>query len=211
MKKFGIIGFSILAVSLLVLGSLNNVVGFQTVNTSQQNLIKERMKQKDLLFQTICDLANNKEVQKTILHSQGNFLTSFPNPELATLPTITKKQLNMMYCLGMVLSRMIGKTRMLSMVKEHPQMIVQTKDKLDSIIGSNSELSKEMTQLSILNCPSCSDSKFIWHFPLFCTILGMMTFWIELVWGLHGSGLLGYYIIGVLLVIAKLLHCKFYY
>jgi hypothetical protein len=45
MDKKPLIGVSILAVVLLVLGSLSNVVGYQTVQTSQQNLIKERIRQ----------------------------------------------------------------------------------------------------------------------------------------------------------------------
>jgi hypothetical protein len=171
MKKLVLAGISILAVCLLVLGSLSNVVGFQTVQTSQQNLIKERVDQKDLLFQTICDVANNQDVQKTILQSQGKFLTSFPTPELTSFPTVTKKQLNMMYCLGIVLSRMIGKNRMVSMAKEHPKMSVQTKEKFDAIIENNPTLSQEMTQLSLLDCPSCSESKINWTFPVICTIL----------------------------------------
>jgi len=62
--KKPLIGVSILAVVILLLGSLVNVVGYQTVQTSQNNLIKEKNNQKELLFQTILDLANNKEIQQ---------------------------------------------------------------------------------------------------------------------------------------------------
>jgi len=64
--KKPLIGVSILAVVILLLGSLVNVVGYQTVQTSQNNLIKEKNNQKELLFQTILDLANNKEIQQII-------------------------------------------------------------------------------------------------------------------------------------------------
>ena len=79
MDKKPLIGVNILAVVLLVLGSLSNVVGYQTVQTSQQNIIKERINQRDLLFQTICDISNNKEIQRIIVKSQmsrGIFPTS---------------------------------------------------------------------------------------------------------------------------------------
>jgi hypothetical protein len=86
MKKTSLIGISILAVVLIVLGSQANVVGYQTVQSS----VKERLNEKDLLFETICDLANNKEVQKTILESQSKFQNPFPATQLTSFPTITK-------------------------------------------------------------------------------------------------------------------------
>jgi hypothetical protein len=41
MDKYPLIGVSIIAVVLLVLGSLTNVVGYQTVQSSSQKTIKE--------------------------------------------------------------------------------------------------------------------------------------------------------------------------
>ena len=79
MDKKPLIVVSICAVVLLVLGSLSNVVGYQSVQSSQQNIIKERINQRELLFQTIVDIANNKEIQRIILKSQmsrGIFPTS---------------------------------------------------------------------------------------------------------------------------------------
>jgi len=70
MDKKPLIGVSILAVVFLVLGSLSHVVGYQSIQTSQQNLIKEKINQRELLFQTIVDIANNKEIQRIILKSQ---------------------------------------------------------------------------------------------------------------------------------------------
>jgi len=40
---------SICAVVLLVMGSMNTVVGYQTIKTSQKNLVKEKINQKPLL------------------------------------------------------------------------------------------------------------------------------------------------------------------
>jgi hypothetical protein len=72
MDKKPLIVVSICAVVLLVLGSLSNVVGYQTVQSSNQSVIKERINQKELLFQTICDIANNKEIQRDIRKSHIN-------------------------------------------------------------------------------------------------------------------------------------------
>ncbi|MBN1861924.1 MAG: hypothetical protein JW840_10765, partial [Candidatus Thermoplasmatota archaeon] len=101
MDKRPLIGVSLCAVVLLVLGSLSNVVGYQTVQRSQQNLIKERINQRELLFQTIVDIANNKEIQRIILKSQMS-RGIFPPSEI---PVITKNQLRQMYLLGLMLSK----------------------------------------------------------------------------------------------------------
>lgn len=51
MNKKPLIVISLCAAVLLVLGTMSNVVGYQTVQTSQQNSIKERINQGELLFQ----------------------------------------------------------------------------------------------------------------------------------------------------------------
>jgi len=115
MDKRPLIVVSLCAVVLLVLGSLSNVVGYQTVQTSQQNLIKDRINQRELLFQTIVDIANNKEIQRIILKSQMS-RGIFPPSEI---PVITKNQLKQMHFIGLILSKIISKSRMQSIVKQH--------------------------------------------------------------------------------------------
>jgi hypothetical protein len=183
MKKLVLAGASIIAVVLLVLGSQANVVGYQTVQSS----VKERLNEKDLLFQTICDLANNKEIQKAILESQGKLQNPFPSPQLPSFPSITKKQLNLMYFLGVVVFKMMGKARMESLIKAHPINIVAN-EKINSIIRNSTELKEEMAQLSILNCPSCSESS-NGQFPILCllllfpfAVLSFLVFYLYPVW-----------------------------
>ena len=106
MKRKGwAIGITVLAVVILVFGSLANVVGYQTVQVSQQNTIKERINQRELLFQTIVDIANNKEIQRIILKSQMS-RGIFPSSEM---PVITKNQIRQMYFIGLILSKVISK------------------------------------------------------------------------------------------------------
>jgi heme exporter protein D len=116
--KWLAIGISTVSVIILILTSLSNVVGYQSVQTSQQNRIKERINQRELLFQAICDIANNKEIQRIILKSQmmtGNYLDSN-----AKLPTpVTKQQLRQMYFIGLILSKIINKSRMQSIVQQY--------------------------------------------------------------------------------------------
>jgi len=66
MKKNVLIGVSICAVVLLVLGSLNNVVGYQVVQSSNQEIIKEKINQLKFKFQNIINIAQNIEIQKII-------------------------------------------------------------------------------------------------------------------------------------------------
>jgi hypothetical protein len=213
MDKKPLIGVSICAVVLLVLGSLSNVVGYQTIQTSQQNLIKERMNQKDLVFQTICDLANNKETQKVILKSQGKFLKPFPPLQLTSIPIITKKQLNLMYHLGVVLSKTMSKARMTSLALAHLIITNQTKDKINAIIDRNIKLKEEMTQLSLLNCPSCSETQGNWSFPIICAVLYLLDLICFIIFALADYTFWTLFIIfGVLWiligVIAEMFNCK---
>jgi len=64
MGRKHLIGISIIAVVILIVASLTNVIGYQTVQTSQQNLIKERISQKELLFQSFVDITDNTDIQK---------------------------------------------------------------------------------------------------------------------------------------------------
>jgi len=148
MNAKAIIGVSILAVVLIVLGSQSNVVGYQTVQSS----VKERLNEKDLLFQTICDLANNKEVQKTILESQGMFQNPFPTSQLTSFPSITKRQLNLVYHLGVALSEAIGKARIALLVKNYP-INLQTPIRINATLRNNSEI-EGLAQLSSCQCNS---------------------------------------------------------
>jgi hypothetical protein len=164
MKKLVLAGVNILAVVLLILGSQSNVVGYQTVQSS----VKERLNEKDLLFQTICDLSNNKEVQKAILESQTKFQNPFPTSQLTSFPTITKKQLNIMYHLGIVLSQTVGKARIESLFKEHP-MSVRIRDNVDAIIV-DIKINEETLHLSNSDC-NCNDETNPWTFPMICSLL----------------------------------------
>ena len=90
MDKKPLIVVSICAVVLLVLGSLSNVVGYQSVQIITTRMSsKRRINQKELLFQTIVDIANNKEIQRIILKSQMS-RGIFPTSEI---PAVTKNQL----------------------------------------------------------------------------------------------------------------------
>ena len=151
MDKKPLIGVSICAVVLLVMGSLSNVVGYQSVQSSNQQIINEEINRKELLFQTIVDIANNKEIQRIILQSQmmsGNLLDSD-----AKLPTpITKQQLRQIYFIGMILSKIISKTRMQSMVGKYQFNNQEMQKEINAVIEKDAIIKGEITQLQNSEC-----------------------------------------------------------
>jgi len=169
--KKPLIGVSILAIVILLLGSLVNVVGYQTVQTSQNNLIKEKNNQKELLFQTILDLANNKEIQQIIHKSpmmNGQSLytdAKLPKP-------ITKQQLRQMYVIGLLLSKIISKSTIQSTIQTHQLITSEMQQKIDAVIGNDAILKEEITQLLNSDC-DCEneDATRLWRFPIICTLM----------------------------------------
>ena len=168
MDKKPLIGVSILAVVLLVLGSLSTVVGYQSVQTSQQNFIKERINQRELLFQTIVDIANNKEIQRIILKSQMS-RGIFPPSEI---PVVTKTQIRQMYFLGLILSKVISKSRIHSMIIQSQLMNPEMEEEISTIIEKDAILAREVSELHVLGC-DCNegDSARLWHFPIICLLM----------------------------------------
>jgi len=169
MDKKPLIGVNILAVVLLVIASLTNVVGYQTVQSSNQSVIKERINQRELLFQTIVDIANNKEIQRIILKSQMS-RGLFPPSEI---PIVTKTQIRQMYFIGLILSKIIDKSKLYSLMKQNqiiPSSAIQKQ--ITAIIEKNTKLSREITQLSNLDC-QCENQSIRNQnpFPLICGFL----------------------------------------
>jgi hypothetical protein len=171
-RKCLAVAISTVSVVLLVLGSLSNVVGYQTVQTSQQNLIKERINQRELLFQTIVDIANNKEIQRIILKSQMS-RGIFPTSEI---PVLTKNQIKRMYFLGLILSKVVSKSRIQSMVGKYQFNNQEMQKEISTVIERNTILNAEITQLKGSDCDCENEnSTRIWHFPVICIILSILT------------------------------------
>jgi hypothetical protein len=171
---------SFCAVVLLFLGSLSTVVGYQTVQTSQQNLIKERINQKDLLFQTIVDIANNKEIQRIILKFQmGRGI--FPTSEF---PVVTKNQIKMMYFIGLVLSKVISKSRIQSMIQQYQFNNQEMQKEISAVIEKDTIINSEITQLQNSECDCENQSASEWRFPVICFVLMILFYSIYIVIGL---------------------------
>jgi len=167
MDKKPLIVVSICAVVLLVLGSLSNVVGYQTVQTSQQNVINERINQKELLFQTIVDIANNKKIQRIILKTQMS-RGIFPTTEF---PVLTKNQLKQMYFISLILSKTISKSKIHTILEKYQFSNQETRNEITAFIEKNATLKGEITQVQNSECECENEEATEWKFPISCTIL----------------------------------------
>jgi hypothetical protein len=177
MKQYPLIGISIIGVVILILASLTNVVGYQSVKSSNQQTINEAVNQRELLFQTIVDIANNKEVQRIILKSQmsrGIFLGS-------EIPVITKNQLKRMYFFGLLLSKFISRIRIQSCINTYHLIIPDIQQEITAVIERDPKVQDEITQLANSDC-RCETSE--WGFPVICTTLFVMMGVVLFFWGL---------------------------
>jgi hypothetical protein len=167
MDKKPLILVSLCAVVLLVMGSLSNVVGYQSVQTSQQNIIKERINQRELLFQTIVDISNNKEIQRIIIKSQMS-RGIFPTSEF---PVVTKNQLKQMYFIGLILSKVLSKSRIQSMVGMYQFNNQDIRKEISAVIEKDATLNADVTQLRNSECDCENENAMTWNFPVICTLL----------------------------------------
>jgi hypothetical protein len=189
MKKYPLIGISIIAVVLLVLVSLNNVVGYNTVQSSNQKVIKDEIDQKELLFQTILDIARDKEIQKIILISEmkigteGFFIRSI-GFSMLTPHVITKSYLNYAYIMGVILSRRLDASKIHSLLKLSQERHQGIPKEINAVIEKNAKLNGEITQLSNLKCDCENNTTTRWTFYILCMLLLPLAWFIAMVWAL---------------------------
>ncbi|HVQ01592.1 MAG TPA: hypothetical protein VMT57_08765, partial [Candidatus Thermoplasmatota archaeon] len=146
MKKYPIIGGSICAILILILGSFNNIVGYQTVQASSQKIITAEFSEKELLFQTIVDMANNKDIQRIILGSEltGKKFFDF-DMRFSTFrfPVITEKFLKGIYTMGVILFRTLDKSKIQAFIEHHPVLSQGMQKELSSVIEKDAMLKSE--------------------------------------------------------------------
>ena len=163
-RKWLAIGIILLFVGVTIAPTIN----LNIVKASQQNLIKERINQREMLFQTIVDIANNKEIQRIILKSQMS-RGVFPESELSV---VTKNQIRQMYFLGLILSKVVIKSRIQSMVQQYQFNNQNIQIEMYDVIEKDTTLNSEITQLKGFDC-DCNnkDTTFYWRFPIICLLL----------------------------------------
>ena len=210
MDKKPLIGVSICAVVLLILGSLTNVIGYQTVQSSNQKIINDEVDQKNLLFQTILDIANNKDVQKVILGSEitgKRFFDTGVRFSVFTPPVLTEKFLKRMYTMGVILFRTSSKSRMQSVVKQYQVNNQGVQKEISAVIEKDATLKGEMTQLSSLSCDCENENTMNWTYPVFCMLLFLLFIFSIFI----GKFITGYgYLALFIVIIASIYDCFWY-
>jgi len=144
MKRILAVGVILLFIGVTIAPTIN----FNTVKASQQNIIKERINQRELLFQTIVDIAKNKEIQRIILKSQMS-RGIFPTSEF---PVITKNQIRQMYFIGLILSKVISKSRMQSLIGKYQFNNQEIQKEINAVIEKDTFINSEITQLKDSEC-----------------------------------------------------------
>jgi len=210
MKKYPLIGLSIVAVVVLILASLSNVVGFQTVQSSNQKVIKDEVDKKELLFQTIVNIANNKEIQQIILKSQPNkegFFNQDLRFSLFNTPVLTKNQLKHMYVIGLMLSKVISKSKIHSMIEQYQVSHQGLQKEITAVIEKDATLNGEITQLSNLKCDCERENTTQWSFPILCIILYPFLIITFILWAASRFSSSFGYLLSVMLLIGSTLNC----
>ncbi|VVB60998.1 Uncharacterised protein [uncultured archaeon] len=210
MKKNLLIKLSIIAVVLLVLGSLTNVIGYQTVLSSNEKTINQEVDQKELLFQTIVDMVNNKEIRGIILKSQitsWKFFDSNVRFSVFKNPVLTKNQLKQMYLIGLLLSKIISKSQIHSMFEQYQPNSQGMQKEISAIIEKNIKLNAKIIQLSNSNCNCENENTTQWDFPIICLLLFPLVVACTIA-ALHGWT--PYFLLTILGTIGKILNCSWY-
>jgi len=174
MQKKLLIGISVMVACVTVFASYTNVVGVQTVKSSSNRLIKDEVHQKELLFQTIIDIANNREIQKIIFNSEmreGMFFNPGKRFPVFIPHVLTKRFLNAAYHLGLILSKTLSKSKIHSMLVRYQVGNQGMQKEIATVIEKDATLKGEMTQLSNLKCDCEETNTTVWHFPILCTLL----------------------------------------
>jgi len=174
------IGIILLFVGVTIAPSVN----FTAVNASN-NKQENEISQKDLLFQTILDVANNREIQKIVFSSEmqgGVFFNTGMRFSVFIPQVITKNYLNSAYRIGLILSKTVGVTRMHSILERYQLHNQGMQKEISAVIEKDVTLNNEIKQLSNSKC-DCEDISgvTVWHFPVICTILAIILFFLTFI------------------------------
>jgi len=151
MNKKILIG-SILAVVLLTLVSFSNVVGYNTIKTSQEELIESEYsfdECKDYLFQTIVEISDNPDIKEIIMSNYKPQRTILPfrrnNMDLKV------EHLELLYELGLKIIDRLDKDKVEKLIEDIEIEKTEYLDEIDSIIMVNDELRERIYTLTEMN------------------------------------------------------------
>jgi len=223
MQKKPLIMVSTAVACVIILASYTNIIGVQTVASSNRTLVENDIDQKELLLQTILDIANNKDIQKLIQKSDiiggkdrslsldANLLLFKSrvlfNVLLPPPPVLTKNYLKYAYNISIQLSRNLDESKIHSIIECYQVSNQWIQKEITNVIEKNDNLNSEITQLSNSNC-DCQNNNItrLWNFPVLCTLLIPLFI-------LSFGALIRYhngYFFEIMLIIGSVLNCFWY-
>jgi len=194
---------------------MNYIAGCQAVQASNQKIMNSGVDQKELLFQIIIDLVNNKELQRLTLNSQI-YQDGLFNPEVSFTifnnPILTKNQLKQMYFVGLILSKTIGKTKLHIAIKQYQTNNQMVQKEISAIIEKNTTFKDEIMQLSNIPCDCGNENSTEWSFPIICLFLYPIFYfsikWVTLIYAIfHVQPFFVSYLCEILTNLGLILHC----
>jgi hypothetical protein len=180
---------------VIVVASFTNVIGVHTVESANRAVRRDEVDQKELLFQTILDIANNKKIQNTIQKYDGRESVKWPlqTPEgnllwmklgmhgsvsLSLPPILMKAYLEFAYTIGTRLLKIFNVSRMLSIFEQYQVSHQGVQKEITAVIEKDATLNGEITQLSNSKCDCENDNTTRWNFSVLCLILYPIFFFI---------------------------------
>jgi len=152
-----------------------------------------------LLFQTIVDITNNKDIQSIILKYQ---ILRGEYPDI-TIPVLTVKQLKQMYVVGLILSKTISKAKIHSIIEKYKVNNQFIQKEINAVIEKDTTLKGEITRVSSAECNCENENTSQWTFPIICAILFPIFMYALILWAIDPTTNLVIYIGDI----AKALHC----
>jgi len=185
MKKRNIL-IAILCVTILLLVPLSNISGASVGGLNIKDEVIEETNPvipdsqlEELLFQTIIDIANNKEIQNIIQNSHLSMMSSSP--------FFTKRYLNFAYNIGLILSKTFRMPKINPLLKLYQVSNQEMQKEITAVIESNDELNNRIGQLSDLSCDCENVDAIEWPFYIICTIVYVLFFFALMYFALTGD------------------------
>jgi len=179
MQKKILVG-SITVVALLILVSFSSAVGHQTVEISNTNIDIIDNNQKELFFNTILDIANNREIINIIFNSQnGNkrFLNHDLKTSITTPNLLTKKDINLVYLIGLRLSKNLQESTINSITEQYKESYKEIQKEITTVIEKDTILKDKISKLSNAPCDCEDDSEMIQIDDAGICVFAFILFW----------------------------------
>jgi len=177
MQKSLKMSISLVTLCVVIGASYSGIVGVQSMKASNDRVINDTLDQKELLFQTIVDMAHNRDVQQIILGSEltrKQFIDPDMNFFIINRPILTEKFLKRVYTLGSVLLKTLNILRINTTLEKYHADDQAMRKKLAAVVEKDTVLKAEVAQLSNLSCRCENRNAIFWKFPVICVIIVLL-------------------------------------